>query len=45
MIGPGSTGVETLQAWNEWTMKKISYLDLLRQYFLTQIELLQNLEQ
>ncbi|MBX6379121.1 MAG: TolC family protein [Thermoflavifilum aggregans] len=45
MIGPGSTGVETLQAWNEWTMKKISYLDLLHQYFLTQIELLQNLEQ
>ncbi|SFV32556.1 TolC family protein [Thermoflavifilum thermophilum] len=44
-IGPGSTGVETLQAWNEWTLKKIDYLDLLHQYFLKKIELLNELEQ
>jgi len=44
-IGPGSTGVETLQAWNAWTMKKIDYLDLLHQYFLTRIDLLNQLEQ
>ncbi|MCL6524359.1 MAG: TolC family protein [Thermoflavifilum sp.] len=36
---------ETLQAWQEWTAKKLTYWDLMQQYLQTQIDLLTALEQ